>query len=38
VVEVTYLETKVSEDEIRDRLRELGFKVEGESPEGKVRS
>ncbi|MGQ0670638.1 MAG: heavy metal translocating P-type ATPase [Actinomycetota bacterium] len=38
VVEVVYLEDKVTEGEIRDHLRELGYEVEGHAGEGKVRT
>jgi hypothetical protein len=38
VVEVAYLEGKVSESDIRDHLRELGYEVEGHAEEGMVRT
>ncbi len=38
VVEVVYLAGEVSEGEIRDHLRELGYEVEGHAEEDKVRS
>lgn len=36
-VEVVHVETKVSEGEIRDHLRELGYEVKGHAVEGKVK-
>lgn len=36
VVEIVHFETKVSEGEIRDHLRELGFHVEGHAETGKI--
>lgn len=38
VVEVVYLKGKVTEGEVRDHLRELGYDVEGHAEEGKVRT
>ncbi len=35
-VEVVHLPQQVSEGEVRDHLRELGFHVEGHAVEGKV--
>lgn len=35
-VEVVHLPSQVSEGEVRDHLRELGFHVEGHATEGKV--
>jgi Cu+-exporting ATPase len=36
VVEVTHQPTKISEDEIREHIHELGFRVTGHAPAGKV--
>ena len=38
VVEVVYLQGKVTEGEIRDHLRELGYDVEGHAEEGRART
>jgi copper chaperone CopZ len=38
VMEVVYLENKVTERKIRDRLRELDYEVEGHAEEGKLRT
>jgi Cu+-exporting ATPase len=37
VVEVLYQPDKVGEDEIREHIHELGFRVTGHAPDGKVR-
>lgn len=38
IVEVTHLPRKISEDEIREHIHELGFQVTGHAPERKVHS